>query len=94
MRFYRDGLGGDGRVHEDIAFFPLNGIVLALYPWDKLAEDAVVPADGRGFSGNTIAYNGRSEAEVDAVMRKVEKLGATIVKPAQKVSEGMQWLFC
>ena len=36
----------------------------------------------------TISYNATSEEEVDAVMQEVERLGATIVKPAQKVFWG------
>ncbi len=88
LAFYRDGLGWTAQVQDDIAIFPLNGIVFALYPWDKLAEDATVPAQGSGFSGITLAYLGRDENEVDAVLDTVRKLGAKITKPAQKVFWG------
>ena len=63
-------------------------MVLALYPKHLLAEDATVSAEGSGFTGITIAHNAKSEKEVDEVLAEVEKLGATIVKPAQKVFWG------
>ena len=66
----------------------MGGVILSLYPRDKLAEDATVPADGEGFEGITIAYNARSRAEVDEVLMRVERLGARIVKPAQEVFWG------
>ena len=90
LRFYRDGLGwpttaADG---DDVAFFNLSGVVLSLYPRDKLAEDATVAAAGSGFAGIALAHNVASEAEVDDVLRTVAALGATIIKPAQKVFWG------
>jgi catechol 2,3-dioxygenase-like lactoylglutathione lyase family enzyme len=54
VRFYRDGLGlpmQDRDEDSDVAFFPLDGAWLSLYPRDLLAEDATVPAEGSGFSG-------------------------------------------
>jgi uncharacterized protein len=88
LEFYRDGLGWKAEVQDDIAIFPLNGIVFALYPREKLAEDVTVSAKGSGFAGITIAYLGKDEREVDAVLAQAEKLGANIVKPAQKVFWG------
>ncbi len=45
-RFYAEGLGLPLRSNDEaISFFDLNGTWLALYPWDKLAEDAEVEAD-------------------------------------------------
>jgi uncharacterized protein len=73
---------------DDIAFFPLGGVVLALYPREKLAEDAQVSSEGQGFSGVTLAYNTKSQAEVDEVLQMVEHLGAKIVKKAEKVFWG------
>jgi uncharacterized protein len=73
---------------ESLALFPLGGIVLALHPWEELAEDATVSPEGSGFSGITISYNARSESEVNEVLKKVQRLGATIIKPAQKVYWG------
>ena len=88
--FYQIGLGWkkSSASQDDIAFFQLGGIVLALYPRKLLAEDATVNDEGTGFTGITIAYNAKSEQEVDQVLNEVEKLGATIIKPAQKVFWG------
>jgi uncharacterized protein len=69
---------------DDLIIFPLGGIALALYPRKLLAEDATVKDKPTGFSGVTIAYNAKSEKEVDTVLEAVKKLGATIAKPAQK----------
>jgi hypothetical protein len=88
LAFYRDGLGWPASVQDDIAFFTLRGIVLALYPREKLAEDATVDPEGSGFSGITLAYNCASEKEVDEVLETVRKIGARIVKKAQKVFWG------
>jgi predicted lactoylglutathione lyase len=73
---------------DDIAFFKLGGMVLGLYPRKLLAEDATVSEEGSGFSGMSISYNAKSEKEVDEVLSEVQKLGATLVKPAQKVFWG------
>jgi len=66
----------------------MGGVVLALYPREKLAEDATVPAVGSGFPGFTLAYNTRSQDEVDAVLKAANSLGAKIVKHAQHVFWG------
>jgi uncharacterized protein len=90
LNFYKNGLGWkpSSESQEDIAFFPLGGIILALYPWEKLAEDIAVSAEGSGFSGITLAYNAKTQEEVDEVLNTVEQLGAKIVKKAEKVFWG------
>lgn len=90
LEFYEKGLSWkkSSASQDNIVFFPLGGMVLALYPRELLAEDATIPAKGSGFSGITIAYNAKSEQEVDEVLAEVKKLGAVIVKPAQKVFWG------
>lgn len=90
VRFYEKGLGWKKSLmsQDDLIIFPLGGIVLALYPRKLLAEDAAVKDDPTGFSGATLAYSAKSEKEVDKVLEEVKGLGATIVKPAQKVFWG------
>ncbi len=73
---------------DGLALFPLGGMVLALHPRQDLADDATVNSEGSGFSGITISYNTKSEKEVDDVLQTVKELGATIIKPAQKVYWG------
>lgn len=91
IRFYRDGLGLPMKERDDdtdVAFFPLDGTWLSLYPRALLAEDATVTEDGSGFSGITIAHNVSSKKEVDAVLDEAESAGGRIVKPAQEVFWG------
>jgi uncharacterized protein len=73
---------------ENLVWFDLGGFGLALYPRKLLAEDATVPEYGSGFSGITLSFNAKSEAEADQVLAEVSKHGASIVKPAQKVFWG------
>jgi catechol 2,3-dioxygenase-like lactoylglutathione lyase family enzyme len=89
--FYRDGLGFETHNYkdgEDIVFFKLEGSWLALYPRDKLAEDATVPDDGKGFSGITLAHNVSSKADADAVFAQAVAAGARPVKTPQDVFWG------
>ena len=90
LDFYAKGLGWkpSSASGDDVAFLPMGGVVLALYPKEKLAEDATVDASGHGFSGITLAYNTKSQAEVDEVLKIVEGIGGKIVKPAQQVFWG------
>jgi uncharacterized protein len=90
-RFYSDGLGwAIQQEQEDWVCFGLgNGSsALALYPWDALAADAGVAAEGSGFRGITLAYIVRSEERVDAVLAEAERAGGKIAKPAQGTSWG------
>lgn len=90
LEFYEKGLGWkkSSASMDEFAVFQLGGIVLGLHPRKALADDATVSPIGSGFSGITLAYNARSEEEVNEVLKKVESIGATIVKPAQKVYWG------
>ncbi|MDQ3112286.1 MAG: VOC family protein [Bacteroidota bacterium] len=90
LEFYEKGLGWKKSPsgNENIAFFPLGGMVLGLYPKHLLAKDANMNAEGNGFSGVTLSFNAKSGNEVDEVLSEVKNLGATIIKPAQKVFWG------
>ncbi len=90
VNFYQKGLGWQlsSFSQEKIAFFDMGGIVLALYPRDLLAEDVGTTPAGQGFSGITLAYNAKNQAEVNEVLKQVESLGAKIIKQAQTVFWG------
>lgn len=90
IRFYQEGLSLPLRepADDNIAFFPLKGTWLALFPRAALAADANVSPSGSGFSGITIAHNVQSKQEVDAVLQEAADAGATIVKPAETASWG------
>lgn len=92
VRFYQD-LGFERRLKatgDEIAFFDAGGLVLSLFRWDMLAEDAQLPAKPRpeAFHGVTLAQMCRTDAEVDALMSKALASGATLLKHAQKTSFG------
>jgi uncharacterized protein len=89
-KFYTDILGWkpSSSSGEDVAFFSAGGVVLSIYPREKLAEDAMVSAEGSGFSGVTLAYNAGSEAEVDEIIRDLKATGVKIVKEPQKAFWG------
>lgn len=90
LNFYEKGLGWKRSLKsmDDLALFPLGGITLALYPTQELADDATLIYQPTEFAGLTLSYNAKSEKEVDDVLKEVEALGATIIKPAQKVFWG------
>ncbi len=88
-KFYEETLGWKvARPQEGIAFFQAGGVVLAIYPREELAKDAVIDAKGSGFAGFTLAYNARSESEVDEIMADLKTKGVKIVKEPQKVFWG------
>jgi len=74
--------------NDDIAFYHLDGIYLSLYPKSKLAKDATVDSLGNGFKGFTIAYNARSEKEVDELIESFREKGVEIVKEPHKAFWG------
>ena len=86
LAFYRDGLGWPTHAYNpdaDVVFFALEGTWLALYPRDKLAEDAGV-TDGSGFGGITLAHNEPSQDAVDHAYAQAVAAGAKPVKPPAK----------
>ena len=89
-RAFYEGLGWkpSEQSMEDYVLFPLGGIVLGLYPLQELEVDTTLSYQPTTFSGMTLSYNAVSEEEVDAVMQEAERLGAVIVKPAERVFWG------
>ena len=92
LRFYRDGLGFPTTWNGDkgVIFFQTRGVCLALYPYEKLADDVSdsfqVP---RGkFAGITLAHNVKTREEVDQLLDQARAAGATIEKPAQETFWG------
>ena len=67
---------------DDMVMFQLEGTWLGLFPKDKLAEDASVPAEGKGFPGFALAHNEPSKGAVDETLQELVAAGAKLVKPA------------
>ena len=88
--FYeRLGLVASGASNPNVTFFDANGILLALFGYQELAEDAGVKAGPvPEFRGVGVAWNGTSEEDVDRIMAHAKAAGATIAKKAVKVFWG------
>jgi catechol 2,3-dioxygenase-like lactoylglutathione lyase family enzyme len=89
-RFYGEGLGwreAEPR-REEIAFFQLAGMALALWSLDALAEDTGLAPQTPGLGGVALAINLASPEAVDAAMAEAQRAGARILKPAQAVFWG------
>ena len=89
-QFYTEILGWkpSSASQDDVAFFQTSGVVLAIYPREKLAEDALIAPEGSGFSGITLAYNAQSESEVDEIISDLKSKGVQIIKEPQKAFWG------
>lgn len=82
LRFYETLGWKRGNSNPEVAFFQLNGMILALWSRAALAADTEVVDTGATFSGIVLAYNARSREEVDAVLAEAEAAGGKILKPA------------
>ena len=88
-RFYEEGLGWTkNNAEEEIAFYQLHGLILALWTRPDLAEDAHIEDTGAAFGGMALAFNTRSHDEVDEILAEVAAAGGTVVKPAKEVFWG------
>jgi len=83
--FYQAVLGTPPKRSDGITFIELPGTWLALYPFEKLAEDISpdIPLTRSGFNGVTLAHNARSKNEVIDILRRAKSAGAKIVKEPQ-----------
>ena len=89
-RFY-EGLGfrAAGFDSEGVAFFDMNGVVLAVFGREDLAEDANAKLEsGSAHARMSLAINLESEAAVDAAMAFAAGHGGRITQPARKVFWG------
>jgi predicted lactoylglutathione lyase len=92
IKFY-DALGLQRRMKatgEDIAFFAAGGVVIGLWSWDMLAEDAGLAAAPRpdAFRGTTLAWNCATAAQVDEAFAHALKAGAKNLKAPEKTFYG------
>jgi catechol 2,3-dioxygenase-like lactoylglutathione lyase family enzyme len=85
LGFRASSVGG-----EDVVFFQLGGLALSLFPRESLACDAMVPAEGSGFRGITLAHNVRSREEVSQVIAEAVAAGGRLVKASEEAFWGGQ----
>ncbi|MFI0843195.1 VOC family protein [Mesorhizobium sp. IMUNJ 23232] len=94
VRFYQSmGLKRNERVTDGVAFFQMGGLILALWTRKDLAVDAgmdgLPPSNvGSARPASALAYNTRSDEEVNAVIDAAAAAGGTVLKPAQKAFWG------
>ena len=80
-RAFYEGLGWhtNAAPDDDVVFFQAGGMAVALWGRAELAADSGVEDSG-GWGGVTLAYNTRSEAEVDEVIETARSAGGRIVR--------------
>ncbi|WP_417684757.1 VOC family protein [Roseibium sp.] len=89
-RFFEEGLGGRPAVggNEHVAFYQLPGAILGLYDRAHLEKDLGRSLPKETLGGMTLAWNGRSEADVDEVYEQAVKAGAGPLTRPEKVFWG------
>jgi predicted lactoylglutathione lyase len=80
-RTFYEALGWSTRAKadDDVVFFQAGGAIVALWDRAMLAEDSEAEDSG-GWGGITLAYNGRSPAEVDEVIEQARSAGGEIAR--------------
>ena len=87
-RFYEEGLGWTPlKAMDEICFYQLPGLALALFGRAALAADAQRPIDGT-FSGITLAINERSRQDVERTLARAITAGASLSKSAEATEWG------
>jgi catechol 2,3-dioxygenase-like lactoylglutathione lyase family enzyme len=76
-----------GFTNDEVVFFQLGGLVLALWSREELAKDANLPTPGTP-GAIALAYNVRDRAEVDRALANAEKAGARILKAGTETPWG------
>ena len=84
VAFYRDGLGLKlaAQSNELIAYFPLRGLWLALFPMELLAIDTRIPLRDFGRAPVVLAHHVEERALVDAMLAQAVAAGGRITKAA------------
>jgi catechol 2,3-dioxygenase-like lactoylglutathione lyase family enzyme len=92
LRFY-EALGFSRKFRatgDEIAFLDAGGVVLALFRWNDLAEDAEVPAEPEppAFRGMTLAWNCERPGQVDEAFARALAAGAKPLRQPGPTSYG------
>lgn len=83
------GFGRRATKADGVGFFQAGAIVFAVWPIEELAKDANVAApEVPAFRGVALAWNCRSQAEVDAAIARALNAGASVPKAPQKTFWG------
>ena len=81
-RAFYEQLGWRGQEVEETVFFQAGGMALVLWGRDELAADSGLDDRGTdGFGGVALAQNVRSNEEVDDIVARAARAGATVTRP-------------
>ena len=87
--FYKDVIGLKLFNEKGMTMFDMGGLVLGLWEYDKLADDAGQSSGpAGGFKGTAIAYNTRTAEEVDEIFARLDQAGVTITTAPHKAFWG------
>lgn len=83
------GFSRKAKAAQGVGFFQAGAITFAVWPAGELAKDAnAANAPAPGFRGVALAWNCRSESDVDAAIELARRSGGSVTKPAQKTFWG------
>jgi len=85
LGFLRKARGAEG-----VGFFQAGASAFAVWPSEELTKDANIasPTPAGAFRGVALAWNCRSERDVDAAIERARRAGAKIQKMPQKTFWG------
>ncbi|MEP3430881.1 MAG: VOC family protein [Roseibium sp.] len=89
-RFFETGLGWkvNASPSPEVVFFQIIGTVFALYDQKALEKEIDRPVTRDTIGAVTLAWNARSEVEVDEMFKKAVGAGAKPVKTPEKAFWG------
>lgn len=89
-QFFESGLGWkvNAAPSPEVVFFQVIGGVFALYSREALAKEIDRPVTENPTGAITLAWNARSEKDVDEMFAKAVKAGANPVKTPEKAFWG------
>jgi catechol 2,3-dioxygenase-like lactoylglutathione lyase family enzyme len=88
-RFYVDGFGWTPVFENaEVVFFQMNGLMLALWLADRLAEDAGRPPGPAGAGGYALAHNVWGPEAVEAQMARLASAGGVVLREADAPPHG------
>lgn len=90
VTFYETlGFERKARGAQGVGFFQAGACAFAVWPVEELAKDSLAKSNGApSFRGVALAWNCRSEEQVDAAIARAWSAGASIPKPPQKTPWG------
>jgi len=83
------GFARKAQAAQGVGFFQAGAVAFAVWPADELADDADLAMTAPpAFRGVALAWNCRSETEVDAAIARARQAGASVPKAAVKTFWG------